>query len=82
MAAVLERSFIEICGFERETLQRFREVIVNLGKPSRGLFSYVSFALTFTHLCVSAKANCGDMLTTASTATTLVNVSLSEPGPV
>uniref|UniRef100_A0A4W6C3P0 Nucleoporin 160 n=1 Tax=Lates calcarifer TaxID=8187 RepID=A0A4W6C3P0_LATCA len=31
MAAVLERSFIEICGFERETLQRFREVIVNLG---------------------------------------------------
>nr|XP_046249006.1 nuclear pore complex protein Nup160 isoform X2 [Scatophagus argus] len=31
MAAVLERSFIEICGFERETLQRFREVTVNLG---------------------------------------------------
>ncbi|XP_076588387.1 nuclear pore complex protein Nup160 [Chaetodon auriga] len=31
MAAVLERSFIEICGFERETLHRFREVTVNLG---------------------------------------------------
>uniref|UniRef100_A0A671XUF4 Nucleoporin 160 n=1 Tax=Sparus aurata TaxID=8175 RepID=A0A671XUF4_SPAAU len=31
MAAVLERSFIEICGFERETLHRFREVPVNLG---------------------------------------------------
>ncbi|XP_041794882.1 nuclear pore complex protein Nup160 [Chelmon rostratus] len=31
MAAVLERSFIEICGFERETLHRFREVTVDLG---------------------------------------------------
>uniref|UniRef100_A0A3B4VQS1 Nucleoporin 160 n=1 Tax=Seriola dumerili TaxID=41447 RepID=A0A3B4VQS1_SERDU len=31
MAAVLERSFIEICGFERETLQRFRDVTVDLG---------------------------------------------------
>ncbi|XP_051237157.1 nuclear pore complex protein Nup160 isoform X3 [Dicentrarchus labrax] len=31
MAAVLERSFIEICGFERETLHRVREVTVNLG---------------------------------------------------
>ncbi|KAK9516046.1 hypothetical protein VZT92_024008 [Zoarces viviparus] len=30
MAAVLERSFIEICGFERETLHRFRDVTVNL----------------------------------------------------
>ncbi|XP_078112382.1 nuclear pore complex protein Nup160 isoform X3 [Sander vitreus] len=30
-AAVLERSFIEICGFERETLHRFREVTVDLG---------------------------------------------------
>uniref|UniRef100_A0A665UIY1 Nucleoporin 160 n=1 Tax=Echeneis naucrates TaxID=173247 RepID=A0A665UIY1_ECHNA len=34
MAAVLERSFIEICGFERETLQRFREVAVDLGVSS------------------------------------------------
>lgn len=33
MAAALERSYIEICGFERETLHRFREVTVNLGKP-------------------------------------------------
>uniref|UniRef100_A0A3Q3W6F3 Uncharacterized protein n=1 Tax=Mola mola TaxID=94237 RepID=A0A3Q3W6F3_MOLML len=31
MAAAVERSFIEICGFERETLHRFREVTVNLG---------------------------------------------------
>uniref|UniRef100_A0A673XCL2 Nucleoporin 160 n=1 Tax=Salmo trutta TaxID=8032 RepID=A0A673XCL2_SALTR len=31
MAAVLERSFIEICGFERETLPRFREITVNPG---------------------------------------------------
>ncbi|KAM7003163.1 LOW QUALITY PROTEIN: nuclear pore complex protein Nup160 [Tautogolabrus adspersus] len=31
MAAVLERSFIEICGFERESVPRFREVTVNLG---------------------------------------------------
>ncbi|KAK0152332.1 Nuclear pore complex protein Nup160 [Merluccius polli] len=31
MAALLERSFIEICGFERETLHRFREITVNLG---------------------------------------------------
>ncbi|XP_055011189.1 nuclear pore complex protein Nup160 [Boleophthalmus pectinirostris] len=31
MAAALERSFIEICGFERETQYRYREVTVNLG---------------------------------------------------
>eukprot|EP00063_Salmo_salar_P006264 XP_013981099.1 PREDICTED: nuclear pore complex protein Nup160-like isoform X2 [Salmo salar] len=31
MAAVLERSFIEISGFERETLPTFREITVNLG---------------------------------------------------
>uniref|UniRef100_A0A8C4ZUY2 Nuclear pore complex protein Nup160 n=1 Tax=Gadus morhua TaxID=8049 RepID=A0A8C4ZUY2_GADMO len=31
MAALLERSFIEICGFEREALHRFREITVNLG---------------------------------------------------
>ncbi|XP_035252589.1 nuclear pore complex protein Nup160 [Anguilla anguilla] len=31
MAAVLERSFIEICGFERETLPKFRDITVNLG---------------------------------------------------
>ncbi|XP_069028887.1 nuclear pore complex protein Nup160 [Embiotoca jacksoni] len=34
MAAALERSFIEICGFERETVRRFREVTVNLGVSS------------------------------------------------
>lgn len=40
MAAALERSFIEICGFERETLHRFREVAVNLGKlPHRLLIA-------------------------------------------
>ncbi|KAJ8344194.1 hypothetical protein SKAU_G00315230 [Synaphobranchus kaupii] len=31
MAAVPERSFIEICGFERETLPKFRDITVNLG---------------------------------------------------
>jgi len=31
-AALLERSFIEICGFERETLHRFREISVDLGE--------------------------------------------------
>ncbi|XP_028287626.1 nuclear pore complex protein Nup160 isoform X2 [Parambassis ranga] len=31
MAAALERSFIEICGFEREAVRRFREVTVNIG---------------------------------------------------
>uniref|UniRef100_A0A674CRB0 Nucleoporin 160 n=1 Tax=Salmo trutta TaxID=8032 RepID=A0A674CRB0_SALTR len=31
MAAVLERSFIEISGFERETLPTFREITLNLG---------------------------------------------------
>ncbi|XP_041851953.1 nuclear pore complex protein Nup160 [Melanotaenia boesemani] len=30
-AAALERSFIEICGFEREAARRFRDVTVNLG---------------------------------------------------
>lgn len=31
MAGVMERSFIEICGFERETVSRFREITINLG---------------------------------------------------
>uniref|UniRef100_A0A7N8X968 Nucleoporin 160 n=1 Tax=Mastacembelus armatus TaxID=205130 RepID=A0A7N8X968_9TELE len=34
MAAALERSFIEICGFERETLHRVREATVDLGLTS------------------------------------------------
>ncbi|XP_072290755.1 nuclear pore complex protein Nup160 [Eucyclogobius newberryi] len=34
MAAALERSFIEICGFERETQRRFKDVTVNLGLNS------------------------------------------------
>ncbi|KAM9854925.1 nuclear pore complex protein Nup160 [Aulostomus maculatus] len=34
MAAALERSYIEICGFERETVPRFREVTVDLGLPA------------------------------------------------
>lgn len=38
VVAALERSFIEICGFEREALHRFRDVTVNLGKvPHRPL---------------------------------------------
>jgi len=31
MAGVLERSYIEICGFERETVSRFRHITLNLG---------------------------------------------------
>nr|XP_015820477.2 nuclear pore complex protein Nup160 [Nothobranchius furzeri] len=31
MAAVMERSFVEFCGFERETERRFREVTVSPG---------------------------------------------------
>ncbi|XP_062856315.1 nuclear pore complex protein Nup160 isoform X2 [Trichomycterus rosablanca] len=31
MAVLLERSLIEICGFERETLNRYREININLG---------------------------------------------------
>ncbi|MGH0170041.1 UNVERIFIED_CONTAM: hypothetical protein FKN15_058434 [Acipenser sinensis] len=34
MATVTERSFIEICEFERETVQRFRDIIVNPGVNS------------------------------------------------
>ncbi|XP_069037691.1 nuclear pore complex protein Nup160 isoform X2 [Lepisosteus oculatus] len=30
-AAALERSYIEICGFERETLQKFRDITVDPG---------------------------------------------------
>ncbi|XP_053538114.1 nuclear pore complex protein Nup160 [Ictalurus punctatus] len=50
MAAALERSFIEICGFERETVSRFRDLTINLGvsatpgggrlADSAGAFSY------------------------------------------
>uniref|UniRef100_A0AAY4BWC0 Nucleoporin 160 n=1 Tax=Denticeps clupeoides TaxID=299321 RepID=A0AAY4BWC0_9TELE len=41
MAAAMERSLIEICGFERETASRFRDVTVNLGKaPSPGGVKY------------------------------------------
>uniref|UniRef100_A0A673J4P1 Nuclear pore complex protein Nup160-like n=1 Tax=Sinocyclocheilus rhinocerous TaxID=307959 RepID=A0A673J4P1_9TELE len=31
MAGVLERSYIEICGFERESVLRFRQITLNLG---------------------------------------------------
>lgn len=31
MAAALERSYIEICGFEREAERRPRELTANLG---------------------------------------------------
>ncbi|XP_037539262.1 nuclear pore complex protein Nup160 [Nematolebias whitei] len=39
MAAVLERSFVEFCGFEREAERRFREITVNPGvsAPPGGL---------------------------------------------
>ncbi|XP_016394059.1 nuclear pore complex protein Nup160 [Sinocyclocheilus rhinocerous] len=31
MAGVLEKSYIEICGFERESVLRFRQITLNLG---------------------------------------------------
>uniref|UniRef100_A0A673IUA0 Nuclear pore complex protein Nup160-like n=1 Tax=Sinocyclocheilus rhinocerous TaxID=307959 RepID=A0A673IUA0_9TELE len=45
MAGVLERSYIEICGFERESVLRFRQITLNLGNAvlyadSAGGFSY------------------------------------------
>ncbi|XP_028842114.1 nuclear pore complex protein Nup160 [Denticeps clupeoides] len=41
MAAAMERSLIEICGFERETASRFRDVTVNLDlSPSPGGVKY------------------------------------------
>lgn len=45
MAAVLDRSFIEICGFERETLHRFRDVTVNL--PGNVPFSAHVFCVQY-----------------------------------
>lgn len=45
--AALERSFIEICGFERETLHRFREVTVDQGKPPHTLRVFY-FSLSHT----------------------------------
>lgn len=38
--AALERSFIEICGFERETLHRFRELTVDQGKSLHTLHAF------------------------------------------
>lgn len=51
MAAALERSFIEICGFERETLNRFREVSVNLGEAPNRVFTTLSsfFFVNFSY---------------------------------
>lgn len=69
MAAVLERSFIEICGFERETLHRFREVPVNLGKVSHSLFPLC--ALCVLSVLLSSPLDCYDVLTTVSTVNTL-----------
>ena len=61
MAAVLERSFIEICGFERETAPRFREVTVDLGT-----------VFLRSHVFSSYRSHCGSarhhMLTAASPA--------------
>lgn len=47
----MERSFIEICGFERETLHRFREVTINLGKVIHTVFSFVFVSFTFINFC-------------------------------
>ncbi|KAL0968663.1 hypothetical protein UPYG_G00269910 [Umbra pygmaea] len=50
MAAILERSFIEICGFERETVPRFREINVNLGlSPLSGGVKYPDSAGGFSY---------------------------------
>nr|XP_043873458.1 nuclear pore complex protein Nup160 [Solea senegalensis] len=35
-AAALERSYMEVCGFERESVRRFRDVTVNTGVPLPG----------------------------------------------
>lgn len=45
MAATLERSFIEICGFERETVSRFRDLAINLGKTEVSNMFYYSTTL-------------------------------------
>lgn len=72
MAAALERSFIEICGFERETLHRFREVTVNLGKrPHRLLTALFSVFFDF-HKFVSTRG-LNVFTTAASTASTLLS---------
>lgn len=38
MAGVLERSYVEICGFERESVLRFRQITLNLGNA----FSFIT----------------------------------------
>lgn len=52
--AALERSFIEICGFEREALHRFRDVTVNLGKLPQRLLTVLFFFFEF-HKFVSTR---------------------------
>nr|XP_057932206.1 nuclear pore complex protein Nup160 [Doryrhamphus excisus] len=48
MAAALERSFIEICGFERETVQRFREVHIKpASTPAPGALKFPDTAGAF-----------------------------------
>lgn len=68
MAAALERSFIEICGFERETLHRFREVTVNLGK----LLTALSSVFFDFHKFASTRG-LNVFTTVASTASTLLS---------
>ncbi|XP_061780964.2 nuclear pore complex protein Nup160 [Nerophis lumbriciformis] len=48
MAAALERSFIEICGFEREPVQRFREVhLKSVSTPAPGALKFPDTAGAF-----------------------------------
>ncbi|KAG1934018.1 nuclear pore complex protein Nup160 [Pimephales promelas] len=50
MAGVLERSYIEICGFERETVSRFRHITLNLGVGvSSGGVKYADSAGGFSY---------------------------------
>lgn len=86
MAAALERSFIEICGFERENQRRFREVIINLGlnalsggkfPDSAGAFHYEESGklLSVTSNRFIHWATCGDsvQLVELSLDTNLLN---------
>lgn len=65
MAAVLERSFIEICGFERESVQRFRDVTVDLGKRPHCLTASCS-ARDFKHGRLVRGFDREDVLSTAN----------------
>lgn len=45
MAAALERSMMEVCGFERESVQRFKDVSVDMGKEVVAI--HIPLSLTY-----------------------------------